>query len=99
MSQFLITLEASRDLNEIVDYFQERNLDAGDRFVAAFNQKCQYLTQFPNLGKHYPHLQPSLRGISLNQYIIFYQTVPDGIIILRVVNGSRDLLSLFEESN
>jgi toxin ParE1/3/4 len=83
MPQFLITSEASRDLNEIVDYFQARNLDAGERFVAAFNQKCQYLTQFPNLGKRYSNLQPSLRGISLNQYILFYQVVADGIIILR----------------
>jgi plasmid stabilization system protein ParE len=53
MPQFLIALEASRDLNEIVDYFQARDLDAGDRFIAAFNQKCEYLTQFPNMGKCY----------------------------------------------
>lgn len=95
MPQFLITLEASRDLNEIVDYFRVRDLEAGNRFVAAFNQRCQYLTQFPNMGRSYPQLQPLLRGLPLNRYIIFYQAVPDGIIILRVVNGSRDLSSLF----
>lgn len=99
MSRFLISIEASCDLNEIVDYFQTRNLDAGERFVIAFNQKCQYLTQFPNIGKPYPHLRSDLRGISLDNYIIFYQLVEDGIIIVRVVNGYRDLSSLFEDTN
>jgi toxin ParE1/3/4 len=99
MPQFLIALEASCDLNEIVDYFQARDLDAGDRFIAAFNQKCEYLTQFPNMGKCYSYLQPSLRGLSLKPYIIFDQVTTDGIIILRVVNGFRDLSSLFEENN
>lgn len=99
MSRFLISIEASRDLNEIVDYFQTRSLDAGDRFVTAFNQKCQYLTQFPSIGKRYPHLHADLRGISLDTYIIFYQLVTDGIVIVRVVSGYRDLSSLFEESD
>jgi toxin ParE1/3/4 len=96
MSKFLISLEASRDLNEIVDYFAANSLDAGDRFIAAFNQKCQHLAQFPNIGKRYPNLHPSMRGISFKSYIIFYEVVADGIIIARVVSGYRNLLSLFE---
>ena len=69
MSQFLIALEASRDLAGIVEYFELHNLDAGDRFVAAFNQKCKYLTQFPKIGKRYPELGSELRGITLGMRI------------------------------
>jgi len=95
MSQFLIALEASRDLAEIVEYFQIHNLDAGDRFVAAFNQKCKYLTQFPQIGKRYPELNPTLRGITLDNYIVFYQIIEDEIVITRIVSAYRDLESLF----
>jgi toxin ParE1/3/4 len=98
MPSFQISPEASRDLNEIIDYFLVSSLDAGDRFIAAFNQKCLYLTQFPNIGKRYPNLHPSIRGISFNQYIIFYQPLVDGIIISRVVSGHRDLSKLFRQT-
>jgi plasmid stabilization system protein ParE len=37
MPSFQISPEASRDLNEIIDYFLVSSLDAGDRFIAAFN--------------------------------------------------------------
>lgn len=39
MNRLLITLEASRDLSEISDYFLAQNVDAGDRFVEAFGEK------------------------------------------------------------
>lgn len=99
MPRFLISLEASRDLDEIVSYFQTYSLDAGDRFVAEFSKKCTYLTQFPNIGKRYPELHSSMRGILLDRYIIFYEVIEDGIIIARVVSASRDLTTLFEEGD
>ncbi len=37
MSRYVINILASRDLNEIADYFAENSLEAGDRFFRAFN--------------------------------------------------------------
>ena len=37
-----------------------------------------------------------MRGISLDQHIIFYQLLMDSIEILRVLRGDRDLDALFE---
>ncbi|MEO0378066.1 MAG: type II toxin-antitoxin system RelE/ParE family toxin, partial [Cyanobacteria bacterium P01_A01_bin.17] len=65
--------------------------------VEQFGKKCQYLTQFPYIGKSYTHISNDLRGISLMGYIIFYQIVGDGIEILRVVSGYRDLEQIFGE--
>ena len=39
------------------------SLDAGDQFVAAFNQKCEHLAKFPNIGKRYSELHPMMRGL------------------------------------
>ncbi len=61
-----------------------------------FNKKCRYLTQFPSIGRSYEHLQTGMRGLLVDHYIIFYQLLHDGIEILRVVRGDRDLESLFE---
>ena len=41
MSNYIISPSASRDLNEIADYFLPRNLEAGEKLFREFNKKCQ----------------------------------------------------------
>jgi toxin ParE1/3/4 len=97
LSRCVIALEASQDLNAISDYFVSRNIDAGERLLQEFNQKCLKLLQFPNLGKSYATIRPSLRGIPLDRYIIFYEVMEDEITILRVVSGRQNLETIFDE--
>ena len=97
MKRHLISQPAIKDLEEIIDYFSSRNLEAGERFINEFEKKCKYLANFPNIGPSYDHLKASLRGLSLAGYIIFYRIIDDGIEIIRVVSGYRDLESLFLE--
>jgi toxin ParE1/3/4 len=93
-----IALEASQDLNAISDYFVSRNIDAGERLLQEFNQKCVKLLQFPNMGKSYAAIRPWLRGVPLDGYIIFYEVMEDRITILRVVSGRQNLETLFDEN-
>ena len=95
MKQYIISPEANKDLEEIIDYFASRNIDAGERFIDEFNKKCRYLANFPNMGRSYSDVKDYLRGVSLNGYIIFYRVTDIGIEILRVVSGYRDYQSLF----
>ncbi|WP_017652760.1 type II toxin-antitoxin system RelE/ParE family toxin [Fortiea contorta] len=95
--QYVIALEASQDLDEILDYFLQRNIDAGERFIREFNKKCQNIAKFPNIGRSYAKFDPALRGIPLNGYIIFYRVFEDRVVIVRVVSGYRDLESLFTD--
>ena len=71
--QYVLAKEATQDLDEILDYFLSRNIDAGERFIQEFNKKCKYLTQFPNIGRSYANLDPTLRGIPVAGYILFYR--------------------------
>ena len=70
MKNLIITLPACRDLEAISDYFLASSVEAGDRFVKAFEQKCQHLARFPYIGKSYPQLKlnyntlAKLRGFS-----------------------------------
>ena len=95
MKQHIISPEANKDLEEIIDYFASRNIEAGERFIDEFNKKCRYLANVPNMGRSYSDIKDYLRGISLNGYIIFYRVTDIGIEILRVVSGYRDYQSLF----
>lgn len=97
MKQHIISPEASQDLEEIIDYFASRNVEAGERFVEEFEKKCKYLANFPNMGRSYANIKSFLRGIPLDSYIILYRVIKDGIEIVRVVSGYRDLESLFAE--
>jgi toxin ParE1/3/4 len=99
MSQYIISPEAIRDLDEISDYFATRNIDAGEQFLDEFTKKCRYLTQFPLMGRSYSQLRSYLRGIPLQNYIIFYRIANDGIEIMRIIRGDRDLEAFFTESN
>lgn len=51
------------------------------------------------MGRSYSEIEPSLRGIPLYDYIILYRAFEDGVEIVRVVSGYRDLGSLFAESD
>lgn len=97
MKNLRITLPASQDLNEISDYFLAQSVEAGDRFVEAFNQKCIQLARYPYIGKSYAYLRPGLRGLLLMNHIIFYRVMNDDIEILRVISGYRNLQDIFSE--
>ncbi len=50
------------------------------------------------MGKSYGRLVPNLRGFVLDDYIVFYYPIENGISITRVASGYRDLESLFADS-
>jgi toxin ParE1/3/4 len=99
MSRYIISPSAIHDLNEISDYFLTRNLAAGEKLFQEFNHKCQNLAKFPQIGRSYAHIKPSLRGLPLDGYVILYRVIDNGVEILRVVNGRQDLESLLTESD
>ncbi|WP_254625826.1 type II toxin-antitoxin system RelE/ParE family toxin [Nostoc sp. TCL240-02] len=43
---------------------------------------CQNIAQFPNIGRSYAKFDPSIRGIPLDSYIIFYRVFEDSVVIV-----------------
>ena len=98
MNQYIISTEAIRDMEQILDYLAQNNMRAGEKFLEEFSQKCRYLAQFPLMGRSYREIRPYLRGLPMNKYIIFYRLTEQGLEIMRVVKGERDLEILFSEN-
>ena len=49
------------------------------------------------MGKKRDELLPYLRSFPVENYLIFYRPIEEGIEVLRVVSGYRDLKRLFDD--
>lgn len=99
MSRYILSPEARQDLREIKDYIAGYNKIAAMRLIESIRAKCRDLTNFPKMGRSYAELYPELRGIPLDKYIILYRLIENGVEIVRVVSGYRNLKSLFEQKD
>ena len=95
MSSYSFSDAAVRDLDEICEYIAVQNSRAASQLFDRIRQKCKLVASFPNMGKAYSKLDPSLRGFVIDDYIVFYYPNSGGINIARVVSGYRDLEDLF----
>ena len=48
------------------------------------------------MGRDRGELAPELRSSLVKPYVLYYRPLDDGIEIIRVIHGSRDLSGLFE---
>ena len=94
------TSPASRDIEQILDSVASQSgFDAAEKFLTLVNQKCGRLAQFPMMGRSRAELGFGMRSFPFAPYLIFYRQIEDGVEIVRVVSGYRDLLALFTEDN
>jgi toxin ParE1/3/4 len=87
---------AASDLEEIVRYLDQNSESAGDRFLQEFARASEMLAEMPRLGtarrKH-----GRLKGVrswpltSFGPYLIFYFPLNDGIEVLRIFHGARNV--------
>ncbi len=99
MGIYFLSPQAAQDLQEIHDYLFAKNPDTANKFLDAMAQKFEILANFPKMGRKRDELSPILRSFPIDDYLIFYQQVEEGIEIARVVSGYRDLDTLFDEDS
>ncbi|MDJ0799609.1 MAG: type II toxin-antitoxin system RelE/ParE family toxin [Calothrix sp. MO_167.B12] len=99
MGIYFVSTQTTQDLQEIHDYLFAKNPDTANKFLDVIAQKFERLANFPNMGRRRDELSPSLRSFPVDDYLIFYRQIEDGIEILRVVSGYRDLDALFDEDS
>lgn len=97
MSSYFFTDAAVKDLDDICEYIGQQNLKAASKLFDDIRKKCKLVANFPNMGKSYNRLSVNLRGFVVEDYVVFYYPRKDGIDIVRIVSGYRDLESLFLE--
>jgi toxin ParE1/3/4 len=82
---------AYADLAEIWSFIADDSEDAADRFFAVLEQKFGMLATQPLMGRLRTELVTDLRSFPVGRYVVFYRPMPDGINLLRVLHGARDI--------
>src|SRR4051812_29205837 len=93
---------ARDDVDEIARYIAQDKLDAALRFYDAAEAAFDLLASVAGAG---PRVEPSIDLVPdlrfwpikrYRNYLVLYRPLPDGVEILRVVHGARDLPGLFQ---
>lgn len=87
-------IQAEKDIEELWLYIAADNMLAADRVLDDIEAQCHLIATQPGMGRPRPELASGLRSFPVGRYIIFYQTLPDGIEIIRVLHSARDLDAL-----
>ncbi len=95
MPHVLRTRQAEADLLEIWIFIAEDSIRAADGLLERFEQAFQTDSTQPRMGRSRSELSPNLRSFPIGDYLIFYEPLDDGIQLIRVLSGYRDLESLF----
>ena len=101
---YRVLSKADIDLDNQADYVSERfGLDSAERFIHAAHETSKLLVIHPQLGWS-PHFgirsMKNIRVFRVNGFesmLILYRPLENGVEILRVVHGSRNLRALFRQ--
>jgi len=96
MCTVVVRPRALDDLAEIWAYIADDSPDQADAFVDLVDSKFQALSRRPRLGRRRPELSPDIRSLTVGRYVVFYLPLSRGIEVVRVLQGSRDIESIFE---
>jgi toxin ParE1/3/4 len=97
MAKVLKRPRAKSDLLDIWDYIADDSFDQADKFLDLIESKLQTLSRNPGLGRKREDLLSGLRSFPIsNTYIVFYQEIEDGIDVIRVLHGSRNIEEIFD---
>ena len=101
MDNYTVSPEAREDLDQIHAYISEDNPEAADRVLEAAFSTFAGLAKMPGMGRPRAFRLPELSGLrslrvqGFRNYLIFYRPQPDGVEIVRVLQGAQNLDALF----
>jgi toxin ParE1/3/4 len=100
MARVTKTVQAERDLLEIWVYVAEQSsLEAADRLLRTIDAQCDILADLPGMGRAREELLSGLRSFPIGKYLLYYRRTDEGISLLRVLHGARNIEDLFPGSS
>ena len=105
MARVLKREAARRDLiQQWLWYAENAGIEVAERFFQAADNSLHLLSTQPEGGTSFFVHAPELRGMrrfpvsnGFEKILLFYFPLPDGVDLVRVVHGSRDLEQLLRE--
>ncbi|MEM6325622.1 MAG: type II toxin-antitoxin system RelE/ParE family toxin [Bacteroidota bacterium] len=82
---------ARTQLSDIWLEIGDLNPEAADRLIERFGAAFELKAQFPFSGQEQPGNPPGLRRLIVDPYLAFYLPIEDGIEVIRIFHGKRDI--------
>ena len=99
MQIILKSPKAKADIIEIWDYIADDSEIGADAFIQTIDKKFHILVDEPFLGIARDEIEADLRSFPVGRYVIFYRRISEGIEIIRVLHGARDLNFILNADN
>lgn len=99
MARVIRSAQARDDLKEIGRYIARESGDRSIavRFLQRIGEKCEQYARQPLMGDARDELAENVRCFPIGNYVVFYQTLEDGILVLTVIHGARDIPKVFRQ--
>jgi toxin ParE1/3/4 len=91
MARRHIRPDADHDLDSIWSFIAADNARAADAMIDRLTDTFDMLLTMPQAGRTRHEFGENLRSFAVHNYVIFYETVPEGIDIVRVMHGRQDI--------
>ena len=89
MARVLQTRQAREDALDIWEYVAQRNTGAATRLLRAFDRAVRQLSESPEIGARQDQHRAGLRSFPVGKYVIFYEPIPEGVRVIRILHGAR----------
>ena len=99
MATYRLSGPAEADLLNIWLFIAENNLGAADRQLDTIVETMLLLAENPMMGRSRNELGNNLRSIPVGNYLVIHRPIEDGIEVVRILHGARDLTALFGEES
>jgi toxin ParE1/3/4 len=91
-----VSPKAEEDIRAIGRFIAERDgLSRAEKVVERINKAIDALVMMPGIGGSRSYLAAKRRAFPVRPWLIVYLPSKDGIHVLRVIDGRRDLPAMF----
>lgn len=94
MGQVRYSRKALQDLIDIWKNVAAESPPIADQCLDRIEARCKQLAAFPELGPERSDIAPDARMLVVERWIAIYRLVEQGVQIVRIVDGARDLSRL-----
>lgn len=97
MPRVLRTPEAEESRVEAWLQVGESSVHGADRLLERIDGKCGLYATQPQAGAPRPDLGENVRCFAVDHHVVIYRPLDDGILVLLVVHGARDIPAVFRD--
>ncbi len=92
MIRVLTSTQADLDTELIAAWYAQHSEAAAEKFLSELLHLYGLISRAPEMGRSRDELElTSIRSVPLRTYLVFYTVRPEGVRVLRVLNGAQDL--------